>query len=571
MMIRKLILTLSALASCSTCASFVTPTSSSRATTFFGNNKSPQNRNGRALEAVSTQRVAVVDGPEWAWLQYFQNQQEDEEKSTKKSLSKLGYMTVLAGTTSANGDRVVGIQATDDDDNNNKDNLVDLGNGMFIYKDSVATIPSNVNDDDAISTLVASLTGIHHAIPKIEKVGGSGQTFISGKVVIMGGNDYAKFYAEGLSALGSSVYLVTTRGTKCNDNSIQVMTPATGELELGFAEVIGEFDTLVDTMTDEARLSEKNRPMDVDDDDDDFMLHIGGGNGVLSLLKQRHQCHRYLCTQPMAQKLVGDEGVIFGPGKVKNREKDIVSKLSSGRRVTSSDYQSIVPPKDFGSTVQTLLEKNVLFSNKNNNGVAVRDWELPDFWESVSWPRDSNGANVRYGLPVIDDIDLDAEMINDPPPTSNPVIRRQGNDETKSQPQNPYVLDVNSVSDLNHHVLTSDKHCVLFMSASWCRTCKYLQSPYSRMARETEKAGDHKDLFFAKANTAGMKGKEIGKALDVDAVPTFVLFREGKRFGSPLSISRLPSKKLDWAVEHLTSGREWDSEAFRELEAEEQE
>jgi len=557
----------------STCASFVTPTI--RAT--------PPQRIGHPLEAVAKQRVAVIDGPEWAWLQTFLNQKNEESSSSRKqppSSTQHGYMTVLAGTTT-DGDRVVGIQANndkndndddDDNDNNNENPLVDLGNGAFLYKDSAATVPSKVNYDDAISTMVASLTGIHHAIPKIEKVGGSGQTFVSGKVVVMGGNDYAKFCAEGLSALGSSVYLVTTRGVKCNDRSVQVLTPATGELELGFSEVVGEFDTLVDTMIDEARLVEKRKRV-VNNYDD--VLDNMGGSSILSLLKQRHKCQRYLSTQPMAQKMVGDAGVLFGPGKVKNREKDMVSKLSSRRAPPASEYQSIVPPKDFGSTVQTLLEKNVLFSPKNGgDDVMVRGWELQDFWESASWPRDSNGANVRYGLPVIDDIDLDAEMINEAPATSNPVVRRRNDDDniggqsTKEQ-KNPYVLDVNSVSDLNHHVLTSDKHCVLFMSASWCRTCKYLQSPYSRMARET--SGEHKDLFFAKANTAGMKGKEIGKALDVDAVPTFVLFREGKRYGSPLSISRLPSKKLDWAVEHLASGREWDSETFKELEAEEQE
>jgi len=564
-MTRTWMFTLSAFACFSTCASFVTP--SIRAT--------PPKIIGRPLEAVAKQRVAVVDGPEWAWLQNFLNQNDEgSSSSSKQPTSTHGYMAVLAGTTT-DGDRVVGIQANNDKNDDNDDNenhLVDLGNGAFLYKDSAATVPSKVNYDDAISTMVASLTGIHHAIPKIEKVGGSGQTFVSGKVVVMGGNDYAKFCAEGLSALGSSVYLVTTRGVKCNDKSVKVLTPATGELELGFSEVVGEFDTLVDTMIDEARLMEKGKP--VVDNDEDVLYNIGG-SGVLSLLKQRHKCQRYLSTQPMAQKMVGDAGVLFGPGKVKNREKDIVSKVSSRRAPPASEYQSIVPPKDFGSTVQTLLEKNVLFSSKNGgDDVMVRGWELQDFWESASWPRDSNGANVRYGLPVIDDIDFDAEMINEAPATSNPVVRRLNDDDeivsqsTKKQ-KNPDVLDVDSVSDLNQHVLTSEKNCVLFMSASWCRTCKYLQSPYSRMAREISR--EHEDLFFAKANTAGMKGKEIGKALDVDAVPTFVLFREGKRYGNPLSISRLPSKKLDWAVEHLASGREWDSETLKELEAEEQE
>jgi len=181
--------TLSAFACFSTCASFVTP--SIRAT--------PPKIIGRPLEAVAKQRVAVVDGPEWAWLQNFLNQNDEgSSSSSKQPTSTHGYMAVLAGTTT-DGDRVVGIQANNDKNDDNDDNenhLVDLGNGAFLYKDSAATVPSKVNYDDAISTMVASLTGIHHAIPKIEKVGGSGQTFVSGKVVVMGGNDYAKFCAE---------------------------------------------------------------------------------------------------------------------------------------------------------------------------------------------------------------------------------------------------------------------------------------------------------------------------------------------------------------------------------------
>jgi hypothetical protein len=45
-----------------------------------------------------------------------------------------------------------------------------------------------------------------------------------------------------------------------------------------------------------------------------------------------------------------------------------------------------------------------------------------------------------------------------------------------------------------------------------------------------------------------------------------VLFRGGKRYGKPLSVSRLPSKKIDLALKFLAEGMEWDNTAFRELE-----
>ena len=44
----------------------------------------------------------------------------------------------------------------------------------------------------------------------------------------------------------------------------------------------------------------------------------------------------------------------------------------------------------------------------------------------------------------------------------------------------------------------------------------------------------------------------------MDAVPAFVLFRKGKRFGSALSVSDLPSKKIGRALELLESGKDWD-------------
>ena len=73
------------------------------------------------------------------------------------------------------------------------------------------------------------------------------------------------------------------------------------------------------------------------------------------------------------------------------------------------------------------------------------------------------------------------------------------------------------------------------------------------------------ELTYAEADTTGVNGKVLSKYLDVEAVPAFVLFRCGKMYGEPLSISRLPSKKLDLAVEMLVSGKEFDRKALEAI------
>eukprot|EP00978_Attheya_sp_CCMP212_P036849 scaffold170038_cov45-Attheya_sp.AAC.3 len=48
-------------------------------------------------------------------------------------------------------------------------------------------------------------------------------------------------------------------------------------------------------------------------------------------------------------------------------------------------------------------------------------------------------------------------------------------------------------------------------------------------------------LLFAKADAGGKKGKELGSALNIYAVPTFIMFRAGEPYGTPLYISKLQS------------------------------
>lgn len=122
------------------------------------------------LASVSQRREAVLDGAEWASVRRILRPQD--------SRTACGRMTVVAGTSLDSDVRVVGIEAPASD-------------GTFasaVYKESIAEIPRNIKDDVAISTLVASLSSIHCALPT--------DAGADPKVVVVGGSDFACFAAR---------------------------------------------------------------------------------------------------------------------------------------------------------------------------------------------------------------------------------------------------------------------------------------------------------------------------------------------------------------------------------------
>lgn len=66
---------------------------------------------------------------------------------------------------------------------------------------------------------------------------------------------------------------------------MDVLKPAIGSEDIGFSTHVGEFDSLVDTLSNEMR---SNRNVDYDDDD------TSTGGSTLGLLKTEHNCHRYV-------------------------------------------------------------------------------------------------------------------------------------------------------------------------------------------------------------------------------------------------------------------------------------
>lgn len=150
------------------------------------------------LESVGTVRNSVLDGGEWASIQAILKKQKALKKSTKN-----GFMRIVSGRNEYN-ERVVAMQCPDDSNS--------------VFEDSVALIPNNVSEQDAISTYIISLSAVHSVLPKAEQVGGSEDTVIAGKVVILGSNDIACFAAEGLVSMGVEVSIVSPGSPKVNKN-----------------------------------------------------------------------------------------------------------------------------------------------------------------------------------------------------------------------------------------------------------------------------------------------------------------------------------------------------------------
>jgi hypothetical protein len=116
-------------------------------------------------------------------------------------------MTVVIGTIDEDDTndntkktRVVGIEAPlgGRDDDAAASTTVALSPDCYLYKNSIAKIPTRISDDVAISTFVAALAPVHRALPKASHVGGSKSDFsiTNGRVVVVGGSEYACFVAR---------------------------------------------------------------------------------------------------------------------------------------------------------------------------------------------------------------------------------------------------------------------------------------------------------------------------------------------------------------------------------------
>ncbi|KAL7564061.1 hypothetical protein ACA910_006964 [Epithemia clementina (nom. ined.)] len=571
----------------------------------------------------------LLDGPCWKSLQHKLRTSQASSPTTSSSVvagEAVGHLRVVTGMLK-DGTRVVGMPTTttktsassdsssqnsspskEEGGNNNhgddKDhtNLVTLSSGDVLVADSVATIPGHVKPDQAAATYAYALTHVHSLLSSVvESVGGSRDVVLLSppqQVVVLGGNDDAVLAAQALQALGSHVTLVSTQSphvskTKLSSSTsttIQVTNPSMGDLDVGFAEALGTFDAVLDTIGNE----------------------LGGGGGgrggaavmdpdassaVVRLLREQHDCGTYVTTCTQAHEIMTREGLLWGPGKVKQYHERL--KLAA----VASPVPILSAPAKIGTTVQAILDAGIVWSappkqtdsgNKNNKNNKVeppfvRTWELSRFMEHTMWPVDNRGtATTRFGFPVPgaqfemdDDKDDDDEfMISEEAPfyaqrivsgMTAIGVEDEEDDFLEQQPDEhehdtdmelSTLLRIQGVQDLQHQIADQKLDCLLFLSAKFCRACKRMQMPYRRMARLNRELFNHEqqDFVFAQAEASGHAGKLLGRALGVDAVPAFIFYKNGQRYGEPLSVTKLPSEKLEKAIEYLKEGKPWDDQ-----------
>jgi len=120
-------------------------------------------------------------------------------------------------------------------------------------------------------------------------------------------------------------------------------------------------------------------------------------------------------------------------------------------------------------------------------------------------------------------------------------------------------MGIMDIKGMESEIVSTEKNCIVFMSAKFCRTCKTIDPVFTRMARinqeNNESSGN--DISFVKAETSGASGKKLAKYVSVQAVPSFVFIREGQILGQA-SASKLPSRKIDKALQILATGAVWD-------------
>jgi len=467
---------------------------------------------------------------------------------------------------------------------------LDETNNVHVYTDSIAVIPNGISIDDAISTASAALCGVHCGLSEKGR-----------KTVILGGGDYACFTAKALSdGLGMDVNLVTTRPMSLKDtplnplrgSKVNAMSPSIikedDDEEIGFSEALGQFDTCIDTLGDEAKMS---RVRTVQDGIDRFC----GNVGVAAKLAQQNQCKRYISTMTKSQQFVLKEGILFAREPVLDyqkkveKDKELIAMVGSSSykgdtNDNGSNYQMLPPPRNYGNTLDALFKKRIIYpTDKNENGghgnkkVFVRGCSFPDYTEIKVWPQDStDGAAVRFGFPGIQELTLEARMDTmmgafdknrqkQSPNGSGVATDTNSADQNKApkkkkKQQNPFIIEIESLSDITEEIRNTKKDAVLFVSAPYCRLCRAIGPLYNRMARISNEELNS-DVQFAKAVTGTSKAmKQLTFTLQIDSVPTFLLFREGERFGEPFGVTKLPSVKLNRAIECLKTGKEWDPE-----------
>ena len=122
------------------------------------------------FSTISNRQTGILDGAELKGLLDFMN--KDGKENKQRTNNNIGIVKFVTGMINENGKdrRVIGLEISD---SSSLENAV------------LADIPKGISDDDAISTAMASLVGVHCCLPRVTQVGGSKEDandFVSGKV-----------------------------------------------------------------------------------------------------------------------------------------------------------------------------------------------------------------------------------------------------------------------------------------------------------------------------------------------------------------------------------------------------
>ena len=566
---------------------------------------------------------------------------DDEKRKREESVITIERGTRIIGVEVPNKMNEESSESTEEtatttNRNNSRSNkirtIISIPNDdIQLYQDTIAIIPKTkmtMSDSDVISTAAASLLGVHcSSVAKGLSSTSRAAAAVKRRkrAVIVGGGEYALFLARAFAALNIKVYLVTARPTwslpqdmidssstsniNKDDNMIEILPPSVGPMSLGFTMAIGEFDVLIDTLGDEMGMGRARSILDYD---------IGSS----SLWRELHGCQEYISTVTRSQQYVLGKGLLFARDAVIRYQKEV----EGSRGVT---LPSVPPPRNFGTTIQLLLDQHVLYPNIGSNEVGgtqgdkstfVRGWSLSDLTELKTWPRASEGSG-RFGFPVVDlnasrargkrssssssggveearkmaavmaggdatkdgsVTTTDQDSTSSEELTSSESIMENTSNTTSSTRQikvtrsakkavsnNPYVTNIHSASELNQKIVAARRNCVLFLTASYCQKCKRLTPQFQRLARKkssevstSSTGGSNNGVLFAHVDiSAGPKGKQLGKLLNVEKVPSIILFRDGKQVGvergsgeASIVIERGSMNRLEQVVDSLERG-----------------
>ena len=107
--------------------------------------------------------------------------------------------------------------------------------------------------------------------------------------------------------------------------------------------------------------------------------------------------------------------------------------------------------------------------------------------------------------------------------------------------------------------LRASTRSILKVSATWCSPCQEIHHPFALLARDHENI----DVFILDLEAAQQEGgdaQQLLNVLDIEALPTFVAFAEGKEVG------RVKGSNLETIRQIFTHLSKWEQ---KDPEAEE--